>query len=374
MKSEPQNYFTDTMNAPSLTDMTVEDLLAKLVSFPSLSTREAELVNWLEDQLKETGLVEVERVDDNLLIHAGSGKPWLLLNSHSDVVPPSPDHQGEPFDPVIRDGRMYGRGTTDAKASSAGMIKAMLNYAANPSASQGRVTFAMTVCEEAYGDQNGMARLRKFWGDQKPDAAIVGEPTLLAPCIAQKGLVVLRLITRGQSGHAARVYGENAIYKMGIALNQLSSINYNNENPYLGPVKITPTTITGGSANNANPEYCEVEVDIRTIPDIPVSQLIHDLNKTVDAEVVIKSDRLISTGTDPDSAIAKAAYSATGKDFFGSPTCSDWVFLSDVPTVKLGPGDSNDSHTKNESIDLQQAKEAENVYGTIIRNYFSELS
>lgn len=361
----------DMTDTSSIADMPVEDLLARLVSFQSLSTEEGELVDWLEIELKATGLVEVERKQNNLLIHAGSGKPWLLMNSHSDVVPPSPDHEGDPFAPQIKGGRMYGRGTTDAKASSAAMIKSVLNYAESERPTPGKVTFALTVCEEAAGDQNGMAYLRSIWGDQKPDAAIVGEPTLLAPCIAQKGLVVLRLITRGESGHAARVYGDNAIYKMANALHKLSSIIYKQENPYLGPVKITPTTITGGSTNNANPEYCETQIDVRTIPDIPVKKLVKDIREIMDdAELVVKSDRLISTGTDPDSLIAVAAKSAANQDYFGSPTCSDWVFLSDVPTVKLGPGDSNDSHTRNESIELEQVKLAERVYGEIIRKFF----
>ena len=353
--------------------MSVNELLAKLVSFPSLSTREAELVDWLEEQLTDTDLVDVERVENNLLIHYGEDRPWLLLNSHSDVVPASPDHEGEPFKPVTRKGRMFGRGTTDAKASSAAMIKAILKLAEEGVKPGGKITFALTVCEEAAGDQNGMAHLRTFWGDKKPDAAIVGEPTLLAPCVAQKGLLVIRLKTRGISGHAARVYGENAIYRMSMALQQLSEIGFAKENPYLGPVKITPTVINGGSANNANPEQCETQVDIRTIPDIPVKKIINIISESVDAEVIIKSDRLISTGTDPEETIAVAANKASGMQFFGSPTCSDWVFLHDIPTVKLGPGDSQDSHTRNESISLNQPEKAVQVYHDIITDYFSRM-
>ncbi len=353
--------------------MSVNELLAKLVSFQSLSTREAELVDWLEEQLTDTGLVDVERVENNLLIHYGEGRPWLLLNSHSDVVPASPDHEGEPFKPVTRKGRMFGRGTTDAKASSAAIIKTIFKLAEEGTNPGGKVTFALTVCEEAAGDQNGMARLRTFWGDKKPDAAIVGEPTQLAPCIAQKGLLVLRLITRGTSGHAARIYGENAIYRMSRALQQLSDIGFDQENPYLGSVKITPTVINGGSANNANPEYCETQVDIRTIPDIPAKEIINKISESIDAEIITKSDRLISTGTDPEEKIAVAANKASGKQFFGSPTCSDWVFLHDIPTVKLGPGNSHDSHTRNESISLDQPEKAIQVYYDIIREYFSRL-
>lgn len=353
----------------SLINLSVIELLSRLVSFPSLSTEEKELVDWLESELKKTGLVEVERSENNLLIHAGEGRPWLLLNSHSDVVPPSPDHSGDAFLPEIKNGRLFGRGTTDAKASSAAMIKAVLNYAQS-SLKPGRVTFALTVCEEASGDQNGMAHLRKLWEDSTPDAAIVGEPTLLAPCIAQKGLIVLRLVTRGESGHAARVYGNNAIYKMAEALNQLSGVSFKNENDYLGPVKITPTTISGGSANNANPEYCEAQIDIRTIPDVPVDEIIETITEAVYAEIIVKSDRLISTGTDPGEHIALATRSATGKNFFGSPTCSDWVFLSDVPTIKLGPGNSNDSHTRNESIALDQPEKAVQIYRDVIDHFF----
>ncbi|MDI6402573.1 M20/M25/M40 family metallo-hydrolase, partial [Balneolaceae bacterium ANBcel3] len=100
----------------SLLEISVSDLLKELIRFPSLSTKEKEMVDWLEQKVKETGLLEIERHENNLMFHLGSGRPWLFLNTHSDVVPPSAHHVGDPFEPVEKGGRVFGRGSTDAKA------------------------------------------------------------------------------------------------------------------------------------------------------------------------------------------------------------------------------------------------------------------
>src|SRR5690606_5316982 len=172
--------------------------------------------------------------------------------SHSDVVPPSADHEGEPFNPVIRDGRMYGRGTTDAKGCGAAMLTALLELAEQGGLENGRASFALTVCEETAGYNNGMQALREIIA--KPDAALVGEPTSLQPCIAQKGMIILKVIVKGTSGHAARVYDDNAIYTLGKVLETIQKIQFEIENPFIGKVKITPTVVNGGIVKNMAPD------------------------------------------------------------------------------------------------------------------------
>jgi acetylornithine deacetylase len=347
----------------------VVNLLQSMVRFDSLSQHEKPLVDWLEEYVRSTGLLEIERHGDNILFHLGEGSPWLLMNSHTDVVPPSSDHEGSPFEPEMRDGRIYGRGTTDAKGCGSSMLTALLELAEEGWKPIGRVSLALTVCEETAGFNNGMQALREII--PTPDAAIVGEPTSLQPCVAQKGMIILKVIVKGTSGHAARMYDDNAIYKMADVLKKIETIRFEIENPFIGSVKITPTVINGGIVKNMAPDRCELILDIRTIPEVPNSIIINTFKDHLAAEVEIVSNRFLSTQTDPTEPIAIAAQKASGGAFFGSPTASDWVFLSDVPTVKIGPGHSQVSHTRDENIELDQLHKGVTLYKDIIKLYFS---
>jgi acetylornithine deacetylase len=347
-----------------------KELLKAVVRFPSLSTKETPLVDWLEAEINALNLVKVERYGDNLVFSLGSGAPWLMLNSHTDVVPPSPNHIGDPFEPVERDGKLYGRGTVDAKGCGVSMLRALLELAEAGYQPKGKVSVALTICEETAGEHNGMHHLRHVVG-LRPDMALIGEPTMLAPCLAQKGMLLVNVVTHGESGHAARVTGENAIVRMGEAIGALSRISFDAVNPWLGTVKITPTLIRGGTVMNANPEVCELNVDIRTIPEVPNSEILDTLRSHIPGDVHTLSDRFVATQTDANSVIAQACLRHSVAPFFGSPTASDWVFLADIPCVKIGPGDSTKSHTADEHIDIAQLEAAIPLYKSIIQDVLS---
>jgi hypothetical protein len=135
-------------------------LLKDLVRFPSLSREEGPVADFVEDYVRRAGL-PVERFEDNVFFRLGEGQDRLLLNSHLDVVAPSNDHPYDPFDPVEIDGRLYGRGTVDAKASGAAMTTAVLDLAAEGwTPPNGQVLVALTACEELGGTYNGLQNLR----------------------------------------------------------------------------------------------------------------------------------------------------------------------------------------------------------------------
>lgn len=353
------------------------DILFELVKFESLSTKEKGLVDWLEREVRKLDLLQVERYNNNLIFTVGSGHPYLFLNSHSDVVPPTEIEGAVGFEPYLDNDCIYGRGTTDAKGSGLAMLRALLELSHEGwYPSKGSVSFALTVCEETSGEYNGMAELRRLMNDEVislPDAAIIGEPTTLQPCIAQKGLLVLKLTSTGETGHAARIYGKNAIIEMAKDLVQLENISFDVDNPFIGNVKITATRIQGGTSNNAMPERTDVTIDVRTIPEVPNSAIIEKIQQHVKSKVIIHSDRFISTQTEPDSLIAKICKNVTKAEYFGSPTASDWVFLSDIPVVKLGPGNSELSHKPNENIPVSQLLQGIQVYKEIVQNYFREI-
>ena len=346
-------------------------LLQELVRFPSLSGSEKEIADFVERFVGERGLA-VQRHGDNVWFALGDGPECLLLNSHLDVVPASAEHPHDPFAAVIADEAVYGRGSVDAKASGAAMLAAVLNLAEEgwtPPA--GQVVVALTTCEETGGGYNGLQDLRPHL--PRLSAALVGEPTDMQPCLAQKGLLILKLTATGRSAHAARPeLGLNAIVRAAEDIRRLEAYRFSREDPYLGLPSLTITTIEGGTARNVVPDRCTFFVDVRTTPEYDHDALADELSSLVESTVEIHSKRFIPVATAADSRIAEACRTALPEsEPFGSPTASDWIFLHDVPTVKIGPGSSELSHTPHEHIPIVHLKDAVTGYTRIIQSFFA---
>ncbi len=356
---------------------TASDLLRDLVRFPSLSHHEGEIAAHVEAIGRAHGLA-VWRDDDNVVLELGSGDDVLLLNSHLDVVPPSeamPHGAFDAHETASADGPvLWGRGTVDAKASGAAMLAAMLALRADGfDPPGGRVVLALTACEETGGGYNGMEALRPTLPPLA--GAIVGEPTEMHPCLAQKGLVILALDATGRTAHAARAHlGDNAVARMARALVAVGGIVFDREDPYLGRATATPTMIDGGSAKNVVPDRCTAVLDVRAVPTYTPAELtalVRDAIADPAVAVRVHSDRFVPVSTDVASRIARAVAAAhPGGVPFGSPTASDWVFLADVPTVKMGPGPSERSHTPDERIELWKVEHAARIYEATARAFF----
>lgn len=399
------------------TDDSAVKLLAKLVSIPSVSGNEKRIADFVQAYLQKNG-IKSKRWKNNVWVEIGqqngsnrkriaqkanaqnmqkkNTKNILLLCSHLDTVKPAAGFK-EPFNPKIADGKLYGLGSCDAKASAAAMLCAFIKIKDaiekrgmgnkknhkkdNQNSISGKVILALTQEEETGG--HGMPELiRKL---PMPTAAIVGEPTELKPCIAQKGLIVAKLIAKGKAAHASRPEkGKNAIVALAHDIAELQSIKLlaqSTQSTGLGnktitstitstiTPTITPTIISGGSVNAKNviPDYCEVLLDIRTIPGWH-EKILSIIKKRVKSNVAVLSSRLTPRATSSAELIAQIASSATRRRFISSTGMSDWAFI-DCPAVKLGPGNPLDSHTLNESIDLHQVNKAVDVYYEIVTKY-----
>ena len=357
-----------------MTFLNPEELLKKLISFESLSTQEDEIVTWLQNYTTAIPGVRVERTENNLILSYGApSNHQLLFNTHTDVVPASPHHAYPAFEPFVKDGKLFGRGSTDAKGCLTAMLSALTQIALEGKELKGETLFAFTACEEAYGDYNGVQELRDAGYFKNVSGAIVGEPTSLAPCIAQKGILLIDIVLKGKSGHAARIpNADNLLFQLSTVLNRLEKVDMQLSNDWIGPVKITPTRISGGSANNMAPEEIKITVDIRTIPEVTSESIVETIQKAIpEAQIVVRSDRFKAASTNPESKIAQVALLASCKSFFGSPTCSDWAFLTDIPAIKLGPGHSEQSHTADESIEIDQLLKGVELYKSIMLEYWS---
>jgi acetylornithine deacetylase len=350
--------------------MNVVELHRALVAIPSLSHEESVIADHIAGIVREAGFA-VGRLDNNVYFRLGEGENRLLLNSHLDVVPPSADHPYPPFEPTLVDGRVYGRGSVDAKASVASMLAAVLELAQtgyHPPG--GSVWVAFTACEETGGTYNGLEALRPRL--PRLSAAIVGEPTDLQPCIAQKGLLILTATARGRTAHAARSHlGDNAILRAARDITTLASHTFERVDPYLGAPTATVTLIDAGTAKNVVPDECRFTLDVRSVPAYTHAELMEEIAGLLESDIEVYSDRLVPTSTAPDARIVRAALAAVpNAEPFGSPTTSDWIFLRDLPVVKIGPGSSELSHTPQEHVAVDDLERAVMAYKGIIRSYF----
>ena len=349
-------------------------LFKSLVRIPSLSHQEKDIADFLESHLGRLSL-SPKRHDNNIYVTLESGlsaSPCLLLNSHLDVVPPSSNHPYPPFEPTEIDHCIYGRGTVDAKASGTAMLRALTElHEEGWRPQRGCVIVALTTCEEVGGSYNGLQQLRPIL--PSIDAALVGEPTSLQPCISQKGLLILYAHGRGQTAHAARSHlGTNAIYASARDIERIQSITFNREDPFLGSPTIAVTIISGGETKNVIPDICTITLDIRSTPAYTHEEIVQILEEHLESDIEIYSSRIIPVSTQPSERIVRACLHAIPEAApFGSPTTSDWIHLHDVPTVKIGPGPSERSHTPYEHIEIEELIKGVSTYKQIIKAYFA---
>jgi acetylornithine deacetylase len=349
-----------------------EALLIGLVRTPSPSGQEAAAAAVLARFARERGLsVTVDDAAVRIEVAGREPGPTLLLASHLDTVPPGEGWEVDPCAGVVEDGILHGRGAVDAKASVAAMACAARLLAGEGGPARGRLVVMATYCEETRDTTMPLA-LKRLGG--LPDAALIGEPTSLEPCVGQRGLLVLRLSWHGEQRHAGRAGAPagNAIHRAARGLCALSELQPERIHPLLGGVSVTPTEIQAGVARNVTPPTCSVVLDIRSTPAYSHEELRDLVAGAVGGEVEVLSDRLRPAETPPDSALLRAVRAARpAARPFGSPTTSDWVFLSEADTVKLGPGDSRLSHTKAERIELAEVTRGARLYADVAREYLA---
>jgi acetylornithine deacetylase len=350
--------------------MNAVSLLQDLVRISSPSGQEDAVVARLEEAFRTLGWTPVKTGRNLTATLDGGDGPLLLLNSHTDTVPVGEDWTKDPLAAKVEDGRIYGRGTNDAK----GCLTAMILGAAaafERNAPKGRVLLAASCEEEVLGQ--GLEKLLPTL--PKPDAAVVGEPTGLQPAVAQKGLIVLEITAAGRSAHAAHGGGVNAINISARDALALAKLEFVKPHAALGRPSLNVTQIAGGARHNVIPDRCKLTVDIRTTPGYTVDEIVDAVRGAVEGTVHVRSSRLGCVETNPNHPIVKAALAANpGSRTYGSTTLSDWVFLKDVPTVKVGPGDTRRSHTPDEYLEVSELEAGVLFYERLIRNYFEQAA
>ena len=297
--------------------------------------------------------------------------PTLGLVSHLDVVPPGEGWTRDPFMPVVENGRLYGRGSGDAKASVAAMLTAARDVAAAGGPARGRLLVMLGYGEETR--HTSMPAAVASVGHI--DAAIVGEPTNLDFAIAQRGLMMVDLVARGDqrhAGYASEGGFTNAVTALARDLILLDGLFADRVHPVLGRVTVTPTMLDGGISRNVTPPSARAVLDVRSTPDWTHEEIADRLRGRLESEVTVTSARLVPCESPAGSRLVEVARRVrTESRTYGSPTCSDWVFLRHTDAVKCGPGTSRHSHTPDECVDLHEVTAARALYARIATEYLA---
>lgn len=355
------------------------DLLRRLVEQKSYSGDEGAAGDVLFEALAGAGLAP-RRVKKNVVCERGSGQAGLLFNSHLDTVPASPSWTRDPWKAAIEGDRLFGLGATDAKSSVAAMAAA---FAAAPDpGARGRLVLAATT-EEETGGVGGPDGCETVLPELMPLAGgIVGEPTRLAICGGQRGLVRIWLHASGKAGHASRPWeGVNAIERAAediLALRTLAaSIGEAGADPLTGRPTIQATVINGGTAPNVIPDACQIVLDVRTTRAFDNDTAIARISGVVQGRVEVRSRRFRPVATGLESPLVRAARSvlpdAPVEPFGG---VSDLFFLATapggaIPSILLGPGDGKQSHKPDEFVAIPSVLQAAEAYRGIAERFWS---
>lgn len=333
-------------------------LLQQLISIQSFSREEAGTAEAIAQFLQTRG-VEIHRKENNVWAfnkYYNPALPTVLLNSHHDTVKPHPSWTFDPFTPTVQDGKLIGLGSNDAGGCLVSLIATFLHFYARQDLTYNLVLAA--TAEEEISGRNGIELVYPELG--AVEFAIVGEPTQMHLAVAEKGLMVLDCVAHGQGGHAAREEGVNAIYEALPDIEWFRTFRFPKESSFLGPIKMSVTIIQAGTQHNVVPDHCKFTVDVRMTDAYQPEDVLRIIREHVKSEVTPRSTRLRPSSIDQNHPIVKSGIQL-GRNLYGSPTTSDQALLN-IPSVKVGPGDSARSHTADEYIYLSELEEGIALY------------
>ena len=321
----------------------------------------------------------------------GKGGRRLIFNGHLDVVPAGDALRWKypPFQGKLVKGRIYGRGASDMKGGVASFIHAIsMIDRSKIRFDRGNLILHLVSDEESHGHQ-GMGFLAQK-GLIKGDAVIVGEPTGLDLVIAQKGALWLRITSFGKSAHGSRPeQGINAIEMMMHLIDRLNAIPLVKEHSLLGKPTINIGKIQGGTKINVVPDRCEIEVDRRLLPDEKKEEVLSEIKEAIGSVQardplfkyqIEEIDDAEPSEINPDEEIVRIGLEAglevrgerpNVRGFSGFTDGRFYVNHFSIPTLIFGPGGTDQSHTTDESVEVDNLIQAAKIYARIIVDFLS---
>jgi succinyl-diaminopimelate desuccinylase len=365
------------------------ELTRQLISTRSVTPVDGGCLETIGTRLAAAGFT-LERIDaggvSNLWARRGSAGPLFCFAGHTDVVPTGPLDQwnSDPFEPVVRDGMLYGRGAADMKASLAAFVTSTERFVARVPDHAGSIAFLLTSDEE--GDAiDGTVRVveRLAARGERLDYCVVGEPTSVTKLgdmikNGRRGSLSGKLTVKGVQGHIAYPHlAKNPIHMFGPALAELAAIRWDEGNEYFPPTSWQISNIKGGTgATNVIPGTLEVLFNFRfstaSTPESLKARLVAVLDSHgVEHDIVWTlggKPYLTPRGTLVDAAEA-AIRDVTGLTTELSTTggTSDGRFIADIcaQVVEIGPSNAT-IHKLNECVAVADIEPLSRIYENLL--------
>lgn len=310
----------------------------------------------------------------------------LLVAGHLDVVPAAPEKwTTPPFKADERDGRLYGRGTNDMLGGVTAVAAALVQAARHRDRLGGDILFAATAGEET--DSCGTARFVRMYRSRfaEPVGVLIPEPTDSRILRAHRGILWLKIAAHGRTAHGSMPHlGVNAILKINAVLNRLAALTLPHmPHPLLGGCSMSVNRIAGGSGTNIVPEYCAIEIDIRTLPDQSPEAVVEQVKALLteiaeddpqfEAEVSVLR-RVDALETSEDSPFVRAVCRAVGDDQTAAAgfTTDGPYFAPLGPVLIVGPGKPELCHKPDEYITTDALEQGKAMYLRIFQNRLSQ--
>lgn len=383
-------------------ELSLVDLLRKLVSIPSVNPMlsddpaigtEKPMAEFLAGFLEKRGF-SVECVEPiagrpNVVARFGPAKPRrsLLIESHLDT-------QGihgmtvPPFDALLREGRLYGRGACDTKGPMAAALHALTPEALHRLAEAGVQLIYVGAVGEEKGNEGAYQLVAKGLGAHE---ALILEPTELAIVHAHKGAFWFEIEGHGLAAHGSNpALGVNAIHGMIDLMRDLAAdaaaARRPQPHPLLGQPTINFGVIRGGSSTNIVPDRCVLEVDRRTLPGEENTALLAQIRQRVKEQVQRRNFTAGEVRVLTDNApfetdancrlIRRLSASARTIGEAGRTEGAGW-FSDAGPFARtcgevavFGPGSIKQAHTADEYIELTSLEKGR----AILADFFANLA
>lgn len=361
------------------------ELTQKLVRMDTINPpgNEAPVARYIGSILERAGIhVSYPRLGENRTgliaeISGESDAPPLVFTGHLDTVPVS----GAPWDspPLkaeIRNGRMYGRGTSDMKSGIAAMVVTALHLARESRLQRG-VIFVFTAGEET-GCEGAVQMKESGFLPREAGAMVVAEPSGNVPFLGHKGTLWLECTATGKSAHGSMPHlGENAIYRAARAALSLEDFFASAlRHPQLGKPTLNVGTFTGGAKINMVPDMAKFQLDIRTVPGVLHSALkasiISHLGPELSVQTLMDHPHILTSPDDPwIKGVLDILESIQGSrpevgyvNYFTDGSAMKPA-MGNPPTLILGPGEPSQAHQTNEFCFVDKIIEAVEIYKRI---------